>query len=157
MGPLTDGDSTIAASNRPVTRRRDTMAKLRHIAIECSDPEGTAKFWSAAFELEEIGRVGDLDRVGAIYLTDGLMNVSLVKAEPGTLNADPKGLNHLGFIVDDVESATALAARQGAVPLLSEEEQGAARIGGASWEMKMRTPDGVKFDLSTRGWPGSHR
>ena len=45
-------------------------AKLRHVAINCEDLEGEAQFMKDAFELEEVGRAGDVTKSGAIYLSD---------------------------------------------------------------------------------------
>ena len=127
------------------------MAKLRHIAITCDDLEASAKFYSSAFDLEEIGRVGDLASMGAIYLTDGTINVALVKVDDPAFPAfKPMGLNHIGFVVDDVDAAVAQVESYGAVAIIDP----ATTNGGGSWETKMRAPDGVAFDLTTHGWPG---
>ena len=52
------------------------MAKLRHIALIVPDPEESAKFFEAAFDLKRAGTA----RRG-IYLSDGVMNVALLKQE----------------------------------------------------------------------------
>ena len=131
------------------------MAKLRHVAVMVDDLDVAAEFWSSAFELEEIGRVGDPAVVGAVYLTDGVMNVSLIKAMPGSSQEFPKGLNHLGFVVEDADASMERAAAAGAVSILTEEERARGKAGGSSWEVKMRTPDGIAFDFSEHGWPGN--
>src|SRR5580693_5594662 len=111
----------------------------------CEDLEVAAKFYSTAFELEEIGRVGDMATMGAVYLTDGTINVALIKVDDPTFPAaKPKGLNHIGFVVDDVDAAVALVESHGAVAIIDP----AAASGAGSWETKMRTPDGVAFDLT---------
>jgi catechol 2,3-dioxygenase-like lactoylglutathione lyase family enzyme len=127
------------------------MAKLRHIAINCDDLETSAKFYSEAFELKEVGRAGDISSMGAIYLTDGTVNVALIKiSDPDYPNAKPDGLNHIGFVVPDVDTAVARVSALGAIAVVDPEAEGA----GATWEMKMKTPDGVGFDLTAHGWPG---
>lgn len=127
------------------------MAKLRHIAINCDDLETSAKFYSEAFELKEVGRAGDISSMGAIYLTDGTVNVALIKiSDPDYPNAKPDGLNHIGFVVPDVDVAVARVEALGARAVVDPEAEGA----GATWEMKMKTPDGVGFDLTAHGWPG---
>jgi catechol 2,3-dioxygenase-like lactoylglutathione lyase family enzyme len=127
------------------------MAKLRHVAINCDDLEAAASFYSSAFELKEVGRVGDMATMGAVYLTDGTINVALIKVDDPTFPAaKPKGLNHIGFVVDDVDAAVALVESHGAVAIIDP----AAASGAGSWETKMRTPDGVAFDLTAHGWPG---
>jgi catechol 2,3-dioxygenase-like lactoylglutathione lyase family enzyme len=127
------------------------MAKLRHIAINCDDLETSAKFYTQAFELEEVGRAGDISSMGAIYLSDGTVNVALIKiSDPDFPNAKPEGLNHIGFVVPDVDQAVARVEALGATAVVDPHAAGS----GATWEMKMKTPDGVGFDLTQHGWPG---
>ena len=126
------------------------MAKLRHIAINVDDLEADADFYTKAFELEEVGRAGSLTN-GAIYLSDGVMNVALIKmADPNFPNYNPRGLNHIGFVVTDLDASIDRAEQAGAVALVDRNHRDA----GATWEMKMKMPSGVAFDLSDHGWPG---
>lgn len=127
------------------------MAKLRHVAINCDDLHWAAKFYSEIFEMEEVGRAGDVDVAGAVYLSDGTVNLALIKVTDDYPNALPKGLNHIGFVVTDVDRAVEKAEMLGAVNIVDES---AAAGAGATWEVKMRTPDGVAFDFTNHGWPG---
>ncbi len=52
------------------------MAKLRHIALIVEDPKSTAKFFEQAFDLKRAGTA----RRG-IYMSDGTVNVALLKRE----------------------------------------------------------------------------
>lgn len=127
------------------------MAKLRHVAINCENLDESAKFYAEAFEMEEVGRVGDMERAGAVYLSDGVMNIALIKiTDPDFPNYKPDGLNHIGFVVDDVDKAVERVTALGATAQNDPTAAGA----GATWEIKMRAPDGVGFDLTTHGWPG---
>ena len=47
------------------------MAKIKHIAIRTPDPENTAAFYKAVFELEEVGQAGS-----GVYLSDGYINLA---------------------------------------------------------------------------------
>ena len=126
------------------------MAKLRHVAINVDDLDREAEFYKAAFELEEISRVGQPDN-GAVYLSDGTINVALIRmSDPNFPNYNPRGLNHVGFVVEDLDKAIATASDAGAISLVDPNHRDA----GATWEMKMKTPSGVAFDLSDHGWPG---
>jgi len=128
------------------------MAKLRHIAINCDDIESDANFFKKAFELEEISRVGTAEN-GAIYLSDGVMNVALIKmSDPNFPNYELRGLNHIGFVVKDLKRAVAQAEAAGAVSALDPNAQ--TQGAGLTWEVKMKGPSGVDFDLSDHGWPG---
>ena len=126
------------------------MAKLRHIAINVDDLDKEAAFYTKAFELEEISRVGKPDN-GAVYLSDGTINVALIRmSDPNFPNYNPRGLNHVGFVVEDLDKAIETAEGAGAISLVDPKHRDA----GATWEMKMKTPSGVAFDLSDHGWPG---
>jgi hypothetical protein len=65
--------------------------KLRHVAIRCDDLEWGAKHYAETFELEEVGRAGDIHKSGAVYLSDGVMNVALIKVGA----ADRGGADHV--------------------------------------------------------------
>jgi catechol 2,3-dioxygenase-like lactoylglutathione lyase family enzyme len=126
------------------------MAKLRHIAINVDNLDEDAKFYSAAFELEEVGRAGSSES-GAVYLSDGVINVALIKiSDPDFPNYNPRGLNHIGFVVKDLDEAIDRAEKAGAVATVDRNN----RMAGVTWEMKMKAPSGVAFDLSDHGWPG---
>ena len=130
------------------------MAKLRHIAINCDDLETSAKFYTQAFELEEVGRAGDISSMGAIYLSDGTINVALIKiSDPDYPNAKPDGLNHIGFVVEDLDATVTKAKEFGARTTMAGDQV----VPGQLWEFKMETPEGVGLDLYDvhgRGWPG---
>ena len=126
------------------------MAKLRHVAINVDDLDRDADFYVKAFELEEVGRAGTSE-MGAVYLSDGTINVALIKiSDPEHPNYNPRGVNHVGFVVDDMDKAIETARNAGAVCMVDPNDRDA----GATWEMKMKMPSGVQFDLSEHGWPG---
>ena len=126
------------------------MAKLRHIAINVDDLEVDAKFYINAFELEEVGRAGSAEN-GAVYLSDGVINVALIRISDTEFpNYNPRGLNHIGFVVTDLDAAIDRAEKAGAVATVDRNN----RAAGVTWEMKMKAPSGVAFDLSDHGWPG---
>ena len=127
------------------------MAKLRHIAINVDDLDGEANFYKAAFDLEEVGRAGGGPLGGAVYLSDGVINVALIKInDPNFPNYNPRGLNHIGFVVKDLDAAIDRAEAAGAIATVNRND----RLAGETWEMKMKMPSGVAFDLSDHGWPG---
>ena len=70
--------------------------RLRHIAIIVPDPEKAATFFEQAFGMTRAGTA----RRG-IYMSDGVMNVALLKTEG---NEKP-GLYHFGMWVDDLDEA----------------------------------------------------
>lgn len=94
--------------------------KLRHLGISCSDPQKTADFYIKAFGMRKIGEISP-DHVGAagIYLTDGVMNMTIIKFKTveyagEEFGTDFVGLHHIGFHVDDhAEARTAIEAAGG--------------------------------------------
>ena len=54
------------------------MARIKHIAIRTGDVEKTAAFYKEAFGLKQVG----LGQNG-IYLTDGHLNIAVLKFQPG--------------------------------------------------------------------------
>ena len=130
------------------------MAQLRHFALSVPDPEAAATFYQEAFGLE---RVGDSDHPGAtaIYLSDGVINLALLRYKTDQAAGDDRGkdffgVHHFGFVVDDVDAAKARILAAGGTYLSGE----ASRTGGY-YEVKLRDPDGVLFDITESGWKTS--
>ena len=117
------------------------MAKLRHIAMVVEEMEKTAQFYEKSFGLKRVRQTET-----AIGLSDGV--VSLVIIHPSNVNMkgdDRRGLHHLGFLVDDVDSESARVEANGAV------RHGAiinAQAGTES-ERKFLDPNGQVFDLTS--------
>jgi catechol 2,3-dioxygenase-like lactoylglutathione lyase family enzyme len=131
------------------------MAKLRHVAIQCDDPDATSRFYKDVFEMKEMYRIGlEGDAEGAIYLSDGTVNLALIRiTRPDFPNFRPKGLNHIGFIVENLDEAVKLAEKAGAHTVRTGHDIRE----GEFWEHKMVGPDEVGLDLYDvrgRGWPG---
>src|SRR6267378_4406972 len=85
------------------------MAKLRHIAVVVRDLERAARFYEQVFDLERVGEE-HIDMGSAIYLSDGVINLALLKykGEAGSGLKDAAsfvGAHHFGFQVDDLEAA----------------------------------------------------
>jgi catechol 2,3-dioxygenase-like lactoylglutathione lyase family enzyme len=116
------------------------MAKLRHIAITVDDMEKTAQFYEQAFEMKRV-RQSDV----AIMLSDGLMSLAIIHSQ--NVNAEGrKGLHHVGFLVDDMESGAARVEQSGAVYHGQIKGIGA----GPQEERKYRDPNGIHFDVATK-------
>lgn len=126
------------------------MAKLRHVAVNTPNVEDDARFFREAFGMQEVGRLGQSPNL-AIYLSDGVMNLAVINiTDPDFPNYQPKGLNHIGFVVDDLDETIARAEKAGAVATVERKHD----LAGPTWEMKMRSPSGVDLDISDHGWPG---
>ena len=69
--------------------------KVRHVAVMTKNREKMVEFYQKIFGLEPKRGFG-----GAIYMSDGEVNIALIDAK----REDQKeGLNHFGFEVDDLD------------------------------------------------------
>ena len=133
------------------------MAKLRHIAVVVRDLERAARFYEQVFELKRVGEE-HIDMGSAIYLSDGVINLALLKykGEAGSgLKAASNfvGAHHFGFQVDDLEAAKKRVEAAGGkffFTLGKTKED-------ANFEVKYQDPDGVIFDISEKGWIGTSK
>jgi catechol 2,3-dioxygenase-like lactoylglutathione lyase family enzyme len=133
------------------------MAKLRHIAIVVRDLEKAAEFYEKVFELKRVGR-DDLEFASGIYLSDGVVNLALLKYHgkrgSGLDNADTfVGAHHFGFQVDDIQAMQKRIEEAGGsffFDLGTDAEK-------ENFERKFKDPDGIIFDISKKGWAGTSR
>lgn len=125
------------------------MARIKHIAIRTNDVEKTAAFYREAFGLQDAG-----NGQNGVYLTDGRINLAILKVAGPSGKA---GIDHLGFQVDDLEEAVATAQRVGArtvsdpariVPTDPTNPQ-------SYFEFKLTGPDDQEIDVSETGWAGA--
>jgi catechol 2,3-dioxygenase-like lactoylglutathione lyase family enzyme len=135
------------------------MAKIKHIALSTQDPEKTAAFYKDTLGLQEVGKV-DSPLAEGYYLTDGSINVAILKFKNDQAADKPQGvdfvgLHHFGFQVEDLE---ATEARLQAANADKRPQINMAMSPGTShrnFEVKYRGPDGVIFDISSTGWVGT--
>jgi catechol 2,3-dioxygenase-like lactoylglutathione lyase family enzyme len=112
-------------------------AKLVHIAVRSDDPRRLADFYKRAFGVKEV-----LSNRRAIDLWDGYLFLAI---NPPSATG-PKGLNHFGFFVEDVEALRPILSEAGA----SKVE---ARPAGRSFtDWRVHDPEGNPIDLSARGY-----
>jgi predicted enzyme related to lactoylglutathione lyase len=124
------------------------MAKLRHIAVVVNDLEKAAAFYEKAFDLKRVGEE-HLDMGSGIYLSDGVINLALLKYKDATA----PGAHHFGFQVDDLDAARKRIEAAGGKFFFTLGEKKEA----ANFEMKFTDPDGVVFDISEKGWVGTRK
>ncbi|NQV56374.1 MAG: VOC family protein [Rhodospirillales bacterium] len=134
--------------------------KLRHIAISVPDPDEAAKFYEKTFGFTRAGEY-DADLATVVYLTDGVMSLTLLKfksevmsgkdTHPEGLGKEFVGLHHIGFWVDDVEKSGKAAEENGGVYIMGEVPGKAEGY----YEVKYRDPNGVMFDITHSGWAGA--
>ncbi len=126
------------------------MAKLRHVAISVPDLGKAAAFYEEVFEMERL-----TENKIAINLSDGVVNLTLLRFPTDEMAGDERGkdffgVHHIGFMVEDPEETGRRVVEQGGHCM------GAAPgPPGRNAEVKYRDPDGVVFDLSKEGWIGT--
>jgi len=115
--------------------------KIKHIAIVTSNQEKLATFYKTAFGMKEVHGIGS-----ALYLSDGYMNLALIKKTPQVKVEE--GLYHFGFEVEDIEALRSPLKNCGA----SSEVQ--PRPKNRDAEFRVYDPDGNAIDLASPDrWP----
>src|SRR5689334_8225977 len=125
------------------------MAKLRHLALTVSDLPKAAAFYEKTFGLTRHS-ASDV----AVSLSDGVVNLTLLKFPTDEMAGDERGkdfvgVHHFGFVVDDVDAVAKQVEHNGGRFHRAPTPEMQA-------ETKFRDPDGIVFDLSTPGhmWKG---
>jgi catechol 2,3-dioxygenase-like lactoylglutathione lyase family enzyme len=131
------------------------MAKIRHIAITTENPDEVAAFYKQAFDMQEVGR-----NERQVLLSDGYINLTVLRwkteqdADVGSNGPNYSGIHHIGFQVDDLDTACEKLKRAEGELLTTREGAGtsvsAPRRQRA--EVKWAGPDGVVIDISQPGW-----
>lgn len=127
-------------------------AKLRHIAITVNDLKREAEFYETVFGFKKHS-----ENEVAISLSDGVMNVTLLKFKTDADAGDERGkdfvgLHHIGFVVDDPKD---FAAMDQSIKDNGGKFHFEARA-GMNLEIKYRDPFGIVFDISepSHSWKG---
>ena len=128
------------------------MAKLRHIALTVTDLTREAEFYERVF-----GFVKEAESEMSISLSDGVMNVTLLKYRSDRYAGKEHGnavigIDHIGFIVDD-------PAEFAVMDRVIKENGGAFHStaqAGQALEVKYADPHGIIFDISEpeHSWKG---
>jgi catechol 2,3-dioxygenase-like lactoylglutathione lyase family enzyme len=134
------------------------MAKIKHIAIRTPNPEKTAAFYKEVFGLEEVGRA----RAG-YYLSDGHINLAILQSNDQGNGESPRdvpgyaGIDHFGFLVDDVDETCKKLEEAGAKAAIGRVDLGhaAGSDSRSYYEIKYRGPDNQVIDITASGWIGT--
>jgi catechol 2,3-dioxygenase-like lactoylglutathione lyase family enzyme len=121
------------------------MSRIRHVALMTKDTHKLAEFYKLTFGLHEVMRRDKPN--GAVYLSDGHINVAILPNEGPEADGSPDGIHHFGFHVDDVESAAQTAMEHGAT-----QGRSGVPVDGRFAEAYIKDPAGQRIDLSKAGW-----
>jgi glyoxylase I family protein len=140
------------------------MARIRHIAIQTQDEEATKNFYVENFGLEVVQHIQN-ERIAGYYLSDGHINVAVLKFKNDTLAGAERGkswsgIHHIGFQVESLEESAAKLQKTVAKPrddinVALGLGAGGARAGHGNVEVRYIGPDNVNFDVSETGWVGT--
>jgi catechol 2,3-dioxygenase-like lactoylglutathione lyase family enzyme len=119
------------------------MARIKHIALICMDPDKLAEFYCDVF-----GMKVQVRRLGGVHLTDGYLNLALL---PQRAEGKSPGLNHFGFQIDDSD---VIAERLKKWKVVGPEKRPANRTYA---ESRATDPEGNNFDLSVGGFEVSRQ
>ena len=120
------------------------MARVKHMGIVCRDPDLLKDYYCQWFGFEELKRLPD----GTVYLSDGYLNVGLLKENSALTEANSVlGLHHVGFHVESVEEMTARLKQFDASMEFEKRPEGDPYS-----QYRLRDPEGLHIDLSERGY-----
>jgi catechol 2,3-dioxygenase-like lactoylglutathione lyase family enzyme len=114
--------------------------KIRHLALFARKPRELADFYVRNFDMELVRSSPG----GGQFLTDGYFSLAIL---PHKLEAEAAvGLNHFGFMVEDIAAVSEKLAQDGL-------EEARARPSNRPYaEFRACDPEGNQFDLSERGF-----
>jgi catechol 2,3-dioxygenase-like lactoylglutathione lyase family enzyme len=128
-----------------------TASLARHVAFSAADPDRLAEFYRFALDMKTVGRVESKETgMTAVYLSDGNMNMALVKNPP----IPKRGVQLLGIKVPSINQVGE-RLQQSAEFLYPGESPIGLRERPASSPYKtvyFKDPDGNEIDVSEEGW-----
>ena len=128
------------------------MAKLRHLAIACKDPDKMAEFYMKAFDFKNV-RTSDGPLAYGHHLSDGTIDLAILRFKTDQIGKgmDYTGLHHFGILVEDLgESAKKVEAFGGRHYM----DQTRPDFEGG-FEVKMYGPEGILMDIAEHPWTGT--
>lgn len=120
------------------------MGKIRHIAYRSADVEGMANFFVNALEM----KVTQRRKNGAIDLSDGTVNITVLPLRGTGMPDRSPGLDHIGFTVENEAESNRLLESNGAKKIATIELGSAAH-----YEVKYKGPEGIVVDIGH--WVGT--
>jgi catechol 2,3-dioxygenase-like lactoylglutathione lyase family enzyme len=128
------------------------MAKLRHLAIACKDPDAMADFYIKAFDFKLVSS-NDGTLAYGHHVSDGTIDLAILRFKSDQIGKgmDYTGLHHFGVLVENIDEAQKAVEALGGTHYMDQENPD--RTGG--FEVKLYGPEGVLFDVAEHPWTGS--
>lgn len=136
------------------------MPLIKHIGITTNDPDKTADFLINAFGLIEVDRSPNNE---SAILSDGYINVTILKFQYDRYGGGYPGLHHFGVQVEDLDESGTKVVELGGTELTWWNQTFGNKEGTPdNWigEKKYMTPEGIAIDVNPTGWktrPGGKR
>ena len=136
------------------------MPQIRHIGITTNDPVATGEFYKDAFGFVEVSRHPNNE---GMIISDGYINVTLLKFKYDRYGGGKPGLHHFGVQVEDLDHTEQKIAELGGQELTGWNEKYGNKEGTPdNWvgEKKFMSPEGISMDVNPTGWrikPGGQR
>ena len=136
------------------------MPRIKHIGISTNDPGICADFYINAFGLTEVER--DPENEFAV-LSDGYINMTILKFKYDRYGGGSPGLHHFGVQVEDLDQTQQIIQDEGGTELtVWNETYGNSEGTPDNWvgEKKFMSPEGIAIDVTPSGWktrPGGKR
>jgi catechol 2,3-dioxygenase-like lactoylglutathione lyase family enzyme len=150
----------MATSADPATPAQPMKPMIRHIGITTANPAATAAFFVKGFGFTVIRPGSETE---SAIVSDGYINVTLLKFQVDRYGGGQPGLHHFGIQVPDLDESEGTIAALGATELVDWNTTYGNREGTPThWvgERKWKTPEGVSIDVNPSGWitkPGGQR
>jgi catechol 2,3-dioxygenase-like lactoylglutathione lyase family enzyme len=140
-----DGNGVDLAEKGWGTGNEKNIPGVRHVGIGTEDPHRLADFYKFIFNMKEVGREG----TEAIYLSDGTINLGLVKNSP----VAGSGLQVLGFQVPSIEEIEERLKKPLALTYKDEPPLQLKKDSDGPYKSThLLDPDGTYIALSEEGW-----
>ena len=146
-----DGNGVDLAEKGWGTGDEKRVPGVRHVGIATQDPGRLADFYKFIFDMKEVGKKKTKETgTEAIYLSDGAINLGLVKNSPVT----GAGLQVLGFQVPSVKEIEERLKKPFALTYKNEPPLALKQNGSDSpyKSFHLLDPDGTYIALSEEGW-----
>lgn len=142
-----DGNGVDLAEKGWGTGNEKKVPGVRHVGIGTEDPARLADFYQFIFGMKEVGRNKTKEGTEAIYLSDGTINLGLLKNSP----AAGFGLQVLGFHVPSLQEIKERLKKPLALTYKGEPPL-ELKPNPADGSVHLLDPDGTYIAISEDGW-----
>lgn len=133
-----------------MAEKRVRLGAVGHFGLAVNDPEASARWWSASFDLEEIFRFDD-----GVAVSNDAITIALHRGKPV-----PAVLGHLSFHLRNVKAlrdAVETLRANGVALEDPGDEIGPEAAGSPHLGVWFHDPDGYRWELSVQNGASENR